>query len=203
MLTRKSALECLVVMTVVVVPHLSHAGNIALPLMHNPSVNSSASEMDGGLHASGNCLKGGRLQVNNSGLVRVASQAIVPEAGSVESRFLLAETLAKAKRHHEALLNYTLVLAIDPGHLRALLGRSRLCFEMSLYGQARKDLNNLICKVPGNAEYHYLRAKALLKLNNVREAYRDFLKAYELDKRYPRPILIHEDEEVQVIGRVV
>jgi tetratricopeptide (TPR) repeat protein len=190
-------------MTLIVVPHLAQAGNIALSRMHNPVVTSSVSEMEGGSQVPGNCLEGRRMQGKNSGLVRVASQTVALGVESVEARLLLAETLAKAKRHHEALLNYTLVLAIEPGHVRALLGRSRLCFEMSLYGQARKDLNTLIFKVPGNAEYHYMRARALLKLNNVRDAYRDFLKAYDLDKRYPRPKLIHEDEAVQDVGRVV
>lgn len=46
-----------------------------------------------------------------------------------------------------------------------------------------------------------MRAKALLKLKSVREACWDFLKAYELDKRYPRPILM--DEEGLDEGRVV
>lgn len=121
------------------------------------------------------------------------SRAAVVNPESPEIHFRLAEALSKAGRYDAALSNYTLVITISPDHVGALLGRSRLCSRFALHRQAFKDLSRLIELSPGRAEYYYERGRTLLGLRSVREAYRDFLKAHELDRKYPRPTLL-EDE---------
>lgn len=121
----------------------------------------------------------------------VRAAAAAPE--SPEVHFRLAEALSKAGRFDAALSNYTLVISISPDHVGALLGRSRLCSRFALHRQAFKDLSRLIELSPGKAEYYYERGRTLLSLHSVREAYRDFLKAHELDGRYPRPTLLEND----------
>ena len=131
------------------------------------------------------------------GAIACYSKAVVIEPASPQVYYHLAEAQFKAGRFQSALLSYTLAITIDPNHIGALRGRSRLCFQLALHGQALKDLSRLIQLAPGNAEYHYQRAKALLKLNNVRSAYHDFLKAHELDNRYPRPTLLEDEVPVR------
>lgn len=137
-------------------------------------------------------LEGGRRlerERNLPGAIASYSMAasIAPE--SAEVHFALGEALAKADRFQEALVRYTLTVTIAPGHREALYARSQLCLRMRLYAQAYKDLSHLIDLVPGVADYHYQRATTLMKLKNITEAYHDFLRAHELDKKYPRPTL--------------
>jgi tetratricopeptide (TPR) repeat protein len=128
-------------------------------------------------------------QLDLFGAIESYSKAAALAPDSAEVHFLFAEALTKAKRFQDALLRYTLAVNIAPDHTKALYGRSRLCLRIALYGQAFKDLNKLITLSPGIADYHYQRARALMKLNNIEDAYYDFLRAHELDKRYPRPTL--------------
>jgi tetratricopeptide (TPR) repeat protein len=114
-------------------------------------------------------------------------------AGPATTHFRLAEELTLAGRLDAALSSYTVAITLEPDHTGALQGRWRLCSRLSLHRQALKDLNRLIELMPGRAEYYYERGRTLLKLNSVREAYRDFLHANELDRRYPRPTLIEDD----------
>ena len=130
------------------------------------------------------------------GAIACYSRAVVIDPQSPQVYFHLAEAQFKAERFQAALLNYTLAITIEPNHVGALHGRSRVCFRLALHGQALKDLSKLIKLIPGNAEFHYQRAKALLKLRSVRSAYQDFLKAHELDNRYPRPTLLGDEEPV-------
>lgn len=115
------------------------------------------------------------------------------DGGPAGAHFRLAETLFQAGRLDAALSSYTLAITLEPDHAGALRGRWRLCSRLSLHRQALKDLSRLIELMPGRAEYHYERGRILLKLNSVRDAYRDFLRAYELDRRYPRPTLLDDD----------
>jgi len=121
----------------------------------------------------------------------VKAAALAPT--SPEVHFLLGEAYVKIERFDDALLSYTLAVKFAPDHAKALYGRSRLCLRVALYGQALKDLTKLIELSPNIADYHYQRARALLKLNSMKAAYQDFLRAHELDKRYPRPTLRGDD----------
>lgn len=123
------------------------------------------------------------------GAIESYSKAATLVPDSAEVHFLLAEALTKAERFQDALVSYTLAVNFAPDHTKALYGRSRLCLRIALYGQAFKDLNKLITLSPGIADYHYQRARALMKLNKIEDAYYDFLRAHELDKKYPRPTL--------------
>ena len=137
-------------------------------------------------------IEGGMMlekQLDLFGAIESYSKAAALAPDSAEVHFLLGEALTKAERFQDALLSYTLAVNIAPDHTKALYGRSRLCLRIALYGQAFKDLNKLITLSPGIADYHYQRARALMKLNNIEDAYCDFLRAHELDKRYPRPTL--------------
>lgn len=122
-----------------------------------------------------------------------SSTAAAMEAGSAAVHFRLAEELFQAGRLDAALSSYTLAITLEPNHAGALQGRWKLCSRLSLHRQALKDLSRLIELMPGRADFYYERGRMLLKLNSVRDAYRDFLRAYELDRRYPRPTLL-EDE---------
>lgn len=128
-------------------------------------------------------------QRNLLGAIESYSKAATLVPDSAEVHFLLAEALTKAERFQDALISYTLAVNFAPDHTKALYGRSRLCLRIALYGQAFKDLNKLITLSPGIADYHYQRARALMKLNKIEDAYYDFLRAHELDKKYPRPTL--------------
>lgn len=121
------------------------------------------------------------------------SAAAAMEGGPAAAHFRLAETLSRAGRLDAALSSYTLAITLEPDHAGALQGRWKLCSRLAMHRQALKDLSRLIDLMPGRAEYHYERGRTLLKLNSVREAYRDFLRAYELDRRYPRPTLLEDD----------
>lgn len=127
--------------------------------------------------------------------------AAAAESGTAEAHFRLAETLTRAGHLDAALATYTLAIAISPDHEGALMGRWRLCERFSMHRQALKDLSRLIEIRPGKAEYHYERGRTLLKLRSVREAFRDFQRAHELDRRYPRPTLL-EDEAPAVRPRI-
>ena len=116
------------------------------------------------------------------------------KSATAEGHFRLAEALARAGRLDAALSTYTLAITFSPDHEGALKGRWRLCARLSLHHQALKDLSRLIEIRPGKAEYHYERGRTLLKLRNVREAFRDFKRAHELDRRYPRPTLLEEQK---------
>ena len=128
-------------------------------------------------------------QLDLPGAIESYSKAATLVPDSAEVHFLLAEALTKAERFQDALVSYTLAVNFAPEHTKALYGRSRLCLRIALYGQAFKDLNRLITLSPGIADYHYQRARALMKLNKIEDAYYDFLRAHELDKKYPRPTL--------------
>lgn len=127
------------------------------------------------------------------GAIDSYTKAAVLVPTSPEVHFLLGEAYVKVERFDDALLSYTLAVKFAPDHLKALYGRSRLCLRVALYGQALKDLTKLIELSPNIADYHYQRARALLKLNSMKAAYQDFLRAHELDKRYPRPTLRGDD----------
>jgi len=114
--------------------------------------------------------------------------SLVPD--SAEVHFALGEALNKAERLQDALVRYTLAVTIAPEHRKALFSRSQLCLRMKLNAQARKDLSQLIRLEPNVAGHYYQRATTLMKMNCVTEAYHDFLRAHELDKKYPRPKLI-------------
>ena len=129
-------------------------------------------------------------QRNLSGAIASYSKAASLAPNSAEIHFALGEALTKADRYQEALVRYTLAVTIAPQHKKALYGRSQLCLRMKLYAQACKDLSQLIELMPGVADYHYQRATTLMKMKSITEAYHDFLRAHELDKKYPRPSLI-------------
>ena len=114
---------------------------------------------------------------------------------SPDAHFALGDALAKAEHFQEALVRYTLAVTLDPTHTKALYARSQLCRRMALHAQACKDLSQLINLKPGVAEYHYQRGTVLLKLKKITEAYHDFLRAYELDNKYPKPTLLWDKEK--------
>lgn len=132
---------------------------------------------------------------NLQGAIASYSKAASLAPESAEVHFALGEVLAKAENYQEALVRYTLAVTIAPTHTKALYGRSQLCLRMALYGQAVKDLSHLIELVPGIADYHYQRASTLMKLKNITEAYHDYLRAHELNKKYPRPTLMWKKKE--------
>lgn len=133
---------------------------------------------------------------NLQGAIASYSKAARLAPESAEVHFALGEALAKAENFQEALVRYTLAVTIAPTHTKALYGRSQLCLRMALYGQAFKDLSQLIELVPGVADYHFQRATTLMKLKNITEAYHDYLKAHELNKKYPRPTLMWKKESI-------
>ncbi len=133
---------------------------------------------------------------NLPGAIALYSKAATLAPTSAEAHFALGEALAKSERFQEALVRYTLAVTIAPNHVKARYGRSQLCLRMALYAQACKDLSQLIDLIPGVADYHYQRATTLMKLKNITEAYHDFLRAHELDKKYPRPSLIWKNNFV-------
>jgi tetratricopeptide (TPR) repeat protein len=126
--------------------------------------------------------------------IALYSKAASLAPDSAEIHFALGEALTKAQRYQEALVRYTLAVTIDPNHRNALSARSQLCLIMNLNAQARKDLSQLITLEPNVASHYYQRATTLMKLNCVTEAYHDFLRAHELDKKYPRPKLLWKKE---------
>jgi len=143
-------------------------------------------------------LDGGRKlerERNLQGAIASYSKAASLAPESAEVHFALGDALAKAENYQEALVRYTLALTIAPTHTKALYARSQLCLRMALYGQAAKDLSQLIELVPGVADYHYQRATTLMKLKNITEAYHDYLRAHELNKKYPRPTLMWKKKE--------
>ena len=112
---------------------------------------------------------------------------------SAEAHCALGKALLKAGRHQSALLSFTVAIRLAPNNPTALYERSQLCMRIHLYGQAAKDLSRLIELRPGVADYHYQRARALLSLDRIRDAFKDFLKAHEIDQTYPKPTLHEED----------
>jgi len=143
-------------------------------------------------------LDGGRKlerEQNLQGAIASYSKAASLAPESAEVHFVLGEALVKAENYQEALVRYTLAVTIAPTHTKALYGRSQLCLRMALYGQAVKDLSQLIELMPGVADYHYQRATTLMKLKNITEAYHDYLRAHELNKKYPRPTLMWKKKE--------
>lgn len=144
-------------------------------------------------------MDGGRKlerEKNLQGAIASYSKAVRLAPDSAEVHFALGEALAKAGNFQEALVRYTLAVTIAPDHTKALYGRAQLCLRMGFHGQALKDLSQLIERVPGVADYHYQRATTLMKLKNMTEAYHDYLKAHELNKKYPRPTLIWKKESL-------
>lgn len=131
--------------------------------------------------------------------IALYSKAASLAPDSAEIHFALGEALTKAERYQDALVRYTLAVTIAPNHRKALNARSQLCLLMNLNAQARKDLSQLISLEPNVADHYYRRAKTLMKMNCVTEAYHDFLRAHELDKKYPRPKLIWKKESVATV----
>jgi len=164
----------------------SHGPHVHGPQAADPGEQLLAS-MEAKLHLEG----GRRLEQEKNLIAAIAlySKAASLAPDSAEVHFALGGALTKAERLQEALVRYTLAVTIAPEHREALHARSQLCLRMRLYAQARKDLTQLITLKPGVAEYHYQRATTLMKLKNTAEAYHDFLRAHELDKKYPRPTL--------------
>jgi len=146
--------------------------------------------------------RGHELEKNQdfAGAVECYSMVVAVAPRSPEAHYRLAEALLNSGRSQAALLSYTLVITIDPRHVGALEGRARLCSRLEFHGQALRDLGKLIELRPSNAEYHYLRGRTFLKLKSVKAAYFDFLRANELDKKYPRPTLV--GDEMPVIKKV-
>lgn len=140
---------------------------------------------------------------NLAGTIASFTKAANQAPNSADAHFALGEALARAERFQEALVRYTLAVTLDPSHTKALYGRSQLCRRMALHAQAYKDLSQLIVLKPGVADYHYQRGTVLLKLKNITEAYRDFLRAYELDKKYPKPTLLWDKEKDTVATKHV
>ena len=144
-------------------------------------------------------LEGGRRlerESNLPGAIASYSKAASIAPNSAEVHFALGEAPTNAERFQAALVRDTLTVTIAPGHREALYARSQLCLRMGLYAQANKDLSQLIELMPGVANYHYQRATTLMKLKNITEAYHDFLRAHELDKKYPRPTLQWKNNSV-------
>ena len=171
---------------------------VAMPLVCTAGDVGWAGRGEGGLISSrpGNCQADARGRERTpggwNGLDGLPAAAAM-EGGSAAAHFRHAEALSQAGRLDAALSSYTLAITLEPDHAGALQGRWKLCSRLSLHRQALKDLSRLIELMPGRAEYYYERGRILLKLNSVREAYRDFLRAHELDRRYPRPTLLEDD----------
>lgn len=139
----------------------------------------------------------GRLLEQRSdldGAIDAYRRAVAGFPRSAETHFALGKALLEAGSLHDALPSLTFAIRLDPGHTGALYERARLCLRLGLHGQALKDLDRLIGISPGVADYHYQRARAFMKLDSVHEAFRDFLRAHELDARYPRPTLHGQDK---------
>lgn len=171
---------------------------VAMPLVCTAGDVGWVGQREGGLISNrpGNCPVDVREREHNPGGwngLDGLSAAAAMEGGAAAAHFRHAEALSQAGRLDAALSSYTLAITLQPDHAGALQGRWKLCSRLSLHRQALKDLSRLIELIPGRADYHYERARTLLKLNRVREAYRDFLRAYELDRRYPRPTLLEDD----------
>jgi len=132
---------------------------------------------------------------NLEGAIASYAKAARQTPDSADAHFALGDALAKAEQYQEALVRYTLAVTLDPNHTKALYARSQLCRRMALNAQACKDLSQLIILKPGIADYHYQRGTVLLKLKKITEAYHDFLRAYELDNKYPKPTLLWDKEQ--------
>ena len=139
---------------------------------------------------NGRCLEKG---ADLSAAIATYRQVAAKFPHSVEAHCTLGKALIKAGRPQSSLLSFTIAIRLAPNNQTALYERSQLCMRINLYGQAAKDLNRLIELRPGVADYHYQRARALLALDRIRDAFKDFLKAHEIDRKYPKPTLHEED----------
>lgn len=88
-----------------------------------------------------------------------------------------------------SLFHLTLAILEKPRYFEARMNRARLCLDLKLIDQALIDLTAAVDITPDSAEAHYQRARTLMMLNRVVDAYTDFLKAHQLDLRYPKPTL--------------
>ena len=148
------------------------------------------------MEIAGHMLENGRLLEQEADLpaaIATYRQAAAKFPHSAEAHCALGKALLKAGRRQSALLSFTVAIRLAPNNPTALYERSQLCMRIHLYGQAAKDLSRLIELRPGVADYHYQRARALLSLDRIRDAFKDFLKAHEIDRTYPKPTLHEED----------
>ena len=84
-------------------------------------------------------------------------------------------------------------------HVTALLRQARrtgtdLAYALycyALFGLVAPVFYALILLAPGVE-----RARALLALDRIRDAFKDFLKAHEIDRTYPKPTLHEEDGDI-------
>ena len=149
-------------------------------------------------------LENGRLLEKGANLpaaIATYRQAAAKFPHSAEAHCALGKALLKAGRCQSALLSFTVAIRLTPNNPTALYERSQLCMRIHLYGQAAKDLSRLIELRPEVADYHYQRARALLALDRIRDAFKDFLKAHEIDRTYPKPTL-HEKGGVGIPTKV-
>lgn len=87
------------------------------------------------------------------------------------------------------LAQLSATIMMNPRQFEARMNRARLCFRLKLLNQGLADLNAAIAIEPASAEAHYQRAQVLLRLGRPKDALGDFLKAHQLDCRYPNPVL--------------
>lgn len=92
-------------------------------------------------------------------------------------RALSRHDLAEADRH------FGFALDLDPAHLRALVGRSRILMERRRFDEAALCLDRAVTLDPENAELVYHRGNVRLALGRGLEALADFERAVTLDPR--------------------
>ncbi len=83
----------------------------------------------------------------------------------------------------EADRNFGFALDLDPAHLRALIGRSRVLMERRRFDEAGLCLDRALALDPGNPELAYHRGNMRLATGRGAEALADFEQAVRLEPR--------------------
>ena len=89
--------------------------------------------------------------------------------------------------HDKAKADFDAAIRTDPSFGGAYVSRSWANVMSGRYNDAVADANSAIAKGAATAQAHYNRGAAYEGLGNGQRAYRDYLKASQLDPAWPLP----------------
>src|SRR5262249_58040398 len=106
-------------------------------------------------------------------------------------------TLAALDRDSEALAAFDQVLAANPDHIDALMGRGAALQNLCRYAEAVATYERVVAIDPNHAEAHYSEAMALLSLGHYRSSlpkyeWRRKVKGTSIVQTFAKPLWLAE-----------
>jgi tetratricopeptide (TPR) repeat protein len=106
-------------------------------------------------------------------------------APSASAHFDRANLYVQLDQPEQALADFNAALAIDPKHIKALLGRADINYGAGRLAESLTDYTRVVEAQPKNADGFFKRGSVYFDMGNFAAAYRDYSVSLALDPKQP------------------